>query len=217
MYQPDRSTQEFQIVQALRPLLAQKGYDWLPRLHQFRKSTKSGFSCLILSISTYEEASLAEAHLGVRIDDVENLAFPFTNGLTGFQPESMSVVSPMAKLFGQRYQRLSLQGPADLPEATATFTRQLEERGFAFLEKYGQLKALDQLLNKQPGETVPLVHNQINRCFRAIVTAKLMQRQDFPDIAAHYADFLADTLYAPKPTLDKYERLRQFLLHYSVN
>ncbi|HKK79430.1 MAG TPA: hypothetical protein VJ933_07355 [Phaeodactylibacter sp.] len=217
MYQSDRSTQELHIVQALRPALQQRGYVWLPRLHQFRKSTKSGFSCLILSLSTYEEASLVEAHLGLRIDDVENLAFPFTNGLPGFQPESMSLVTPIAKLFGQRYQRLSLQGPADFQRATTTFTRQMEEEGFAFLEKYGRLETLDRLLNEQPNEPVPLLHNQINRCFRAIVTAKLTQRDDFPDLVTHYADFLAEELYAPQPTLHKYERLRQFLLHYSMN
>jgi hypothetical protein len=217
MYQSDRPTQELHIVQALRPALKQRGYDWLPRLHQFRKSTISGFSCLILSLSVYEETSLVEAHLGVRIDDVENLAFPFTNGLPGFQPESMSLVTPIAKLFGQRYQRLSLQGPADLQRATTAFTQQMEEEGFAFLEKYGRLETLDRLLNEQPNEPVPLLHNQINRCFRAIVTAKLAQRDDFLDLAAHYAEFLTQKLYAPQPTLDKYERLRQFLLHYSMN
>jgi hypothetical protein len=217
MYHPDRSIQEQQLAQALHPLMRSKGYDWLPRLHQFRKSTENGFTCLILSTTAYEKESLTEAHLGIRIDHVENLAFPFTNGLPGFQPDSMSLVTPMARLFEQRYQRLPLAGEKSVEEATSQLKGQLESKGFAFLQQYSQLSQLDELLNAQPEAPVPYLHNQINRCFRAIVTAKLLQRQDFAALTEHYASLLADSLYAPEATKAKYQRLRHFLLHYSMN
>jgi len=217
MYHSERYTQEQRLAQALYPLMRSKGFEWLPRLHQFRKSTENGFTCLILSTTVYDEESLTEAHLGARIDDVENLAFPFTNGLPGFQPDSMSLVTPMARLFNERYQRLPLDGEESVQEVKGLLQQQLETEGFAFLERYSQLHALDQLLNSQPDEPVVYLHNQINRCFRAIVTAKLLQRQDFTRLADHYASLLSTRLYAPEATQAKYERLRHFLLHYSMN
>ncbi len=217
MQHPNISAQESQIALALAPALKSAGFDWLPRLHQFRRSHEEGFSCLILSLSEYETDSLIEAHLGLRIDHVENLAFPFTNGLPGFQPDSMSLVTPMARLFGKRFERLTVTDEASIGEAVQHFREQLAEKGLPFLQQYSRLQSLDELINDNPQATVPLLHNQINRCFRAIVTAKLLQRPDFLQLTAHYRQFLEEELYAPAQTLEKYERLRHFLEQYSMN
>lgn len=215
--QKHTSTQEGQIAEALAPLLQAKGYDWLPRLHQFRRSTEKGFTCVILSLSPFEDRAFAEMHLGVRIDDVENLAFPFTNGLPGFQPDSMTLVTPIAQLFGQRYERFELdpqEGPA---HAIQCFEQQLEMQGLAFLEQHNDLSTLEQVFNESPGERLPLVHNQINRCFRGLVMAKLKQRPVLDELAAQYGQALSEQCFAPQATLDKFDRLYAFLKHYSMN
>jgi len=213
----DTSTLEAQVAERLQPLLRERGYQWLPHLHQFRRSRSKGFSCVILSTSHYENGSLLEVHLGLRHDDVENLAFPFTNGLPGFQPDSMTLVTPMSRLFGKPYQRFEVRSQDSLDSAIEQLSSQLQEEGLEFLKDYSELAAVDRLLNAQPEEPVQLLHNQINRCFRALVSAKLRQRTDFAALAEHYARFLQERLFAPAPTLEKFGRLRRFLEQYSMN
>jgi hypothetical protein len=215
----ERSTslQEQGVVDALAQKLKKHGFDWLPRLHQFRRSSKNGFSCLILSSSPASSGSIMEAHVGLRMDDVENLAFPFTNGLPGFQPDSMTLVTPMARLYDQRFQRLNVKDEKDQEAAALLFGTQLEEAGLPFIEAYSTLAALDLLFNEAPEEPLALVHNQINCCFRGIVLARLTHRSDFEDIVRAYTTALESHLFAPAPTLTKFERLAAFLRHYSMN
>lgn len=201
----------------MSPPLKEHGFDWLPRLHQFRQSTENGFSCLILSSSPANSGSIMEAHVGLRIDDVENLAFPFTNGLPGFRPDSMTLVTPIARLYNQRFQRLTLQDERDQKAAARLFGAQFKEKGIPFVETYNKRSDLDHLFNHSPSDPLPLVHNQINRCFRGIVIAKLTQRPDFEAVVQAYATALRDTLYAPDATIAKFDRLAGFLRHYSMN
>ena len=209
--------QEQGVVDAMATPLKEHGFDWLPRLHQFRQSTENGFSCLILSSSPANSGSIMEAHVGLRIDDVENLAFPFTNGLPGFQPDSMTLVTPMARLYNQRFQRLALQDERDQKATARLFGAQFKEKGLPFVEAYSKLSDLDHLFNHAPSDPLPLVHNQINRCFRGIVIARLTQRQDFEAVTQAYATALRDSLYAPDATIAKFDRLAGFLRHYSMN
>lgn len=211
------SIQEQGVVDALAEQLKHYGFDWLPRLHQFRRSSEHGFSCLILSSSPATEGSIMEAHIGLRLDAVENLSFPFTNGLPGFQPDSMTLVTPMARLYGQRFQRLNLKDEKDQEAAAQLFGAQLKETGLPFIKQYSTISALDQLFNDAPSNPLSLVHNQINRCFRGIVLAKLVHRPDFKEVAQAYAHVLSEKLYAPEQTIAKFHRLCDFLLHYSMN
>ncbi|MEQ8703297.1 MAG: hypothetical protein RIC19_05230 [Phaeodactylibacter sp.] len=211
------SIHEQGVVDALASQLKQHGFDWLPRLHQFRRSTEHGFSCLILSSSPAAEGSIMEAHIGLRLDAVENLSFPFTNGLPGFQPDSMTLVTPIARLYGQRFQRLSLRDEKDREAAAQLFGAQLEESGLPFINQYSHIQALDLLFNHDPMAPLALVHNQINRCFRGIVLSKLVQSPDFEEVAKAYVSALEGKLYAPEPTLAKFHRLSDFLRHYSMN
>lgn len=215
----ERSTsiQEQGVVDALAQKLKKHGFDWLPRLHQFRRSSAHGFSCLILSSSPANTGSIIEAHVGLRMDDVENLAFPFTNGLPGFRPDSMTLVMPMARLYDQRFQRLNLKDEKDQEAAAQLFGAQLEEAGLPFIEAHSTLSALDQLFNETPDQPLPLVHNQINRCFRGIVLAKLTQQPDLDALVQAYKLALRDRLFAPDATITKFERLAGFLRHYSMN
>ena len=211
------SIQERGVADALSVKLKQNGFDWLPRLHQFRRSTEKGFSCLILSSSPATEGIMIEAHIGLRLDAVENLAFPFTNGLPGFQPDSMTIVAPLANLYGKRFQLLNLKNEKDQVAAAKLFITQFEDKGLPFIEEYNELSELNQLFNLSPSTTLSIVHNQINRCFRGLVIAKLSQSPDFEKIAEAYQQMLTNKLYATDQAVQKFERLKWFLQHYSMN
>ncbi len=204
------------LVEGLAAKLDGKDYIYTPQWEQFRKLTPGGFQSLILSVSEYPDASLFELHLGIRLDAVENMAYPFTNGLMGFQANSLTLVTPLAKLHGHSFQRFELAPGEEVGRPLDEIAGQLAHGGFSFLEKYNRLEEMEQLFNRHPHHPLPLVHNQINRCLRGLVLARLTDRTDFERLATLYRDRLR-ALRAPDATLHKYDRLRSYLRSYAPN
>ena len=185
-------------------------------LKQFRSATTIGFQSIILSASHYPDCSIVELHLGIRADAVENLAFPFTNGLTGFKKDSLTLVCPISKLFNSPFQRYEIRDRRDIDGVFSNFQKQLEEKGFQFLAQHKRLETLEHLFNDLPNEPLALVHNQVNRCMRGITLAKLCHSRDFEQLAQIY-EYQLSQLFVPKSTLERYQRLLNFLRTYSAN
>lgn len=205
-----------QVLDHLKAYLAQRDFFYVPAWNQFRRLTPTGFQSVIVSWSPYPDQSVLEIHVGVRHDAVENLAFPFTNGLPGFQPNSMTLVTPLARLYDEPHQRFGVATEADVKEVLPLIISRLQTRGVSFLEKYTRLEALDALFNARPGEPVQLVHNQLHRCLRAIAVARLVLRRDFESLGAFYRRQLG-FLAAPAAILERYERLLLYLRSYYPN
>lgn len=212
----DSSLLRHKLLEQLKSFLAARDFFFLPEWNQFRRLTPAGFQSVIISWSPYEDLSVLEVHLGIRHDAVENIAFPFTNGLPGFQQNSMTVVTPLSKLFGEPYQRFGVQTEEDVLKASQEILNRLSTRGVSFLEKYSRLEAVDTLFNAQPSEPIPLIHNQVHRCLRAIAIARLSLRRDFESLGGFYRRQLKN-LCAPEPIIDRYERLLLYLRSYSHN
>lgn len=198
-------------------LLEPQGYTWLPNLHQFRREEPTGFRCVILSLSPVPEGALLEVHLGIRSQLVEQMAFPYTNGLQGFLPDSMTLVFPLSKLFGKRFQRFDVP-PDGLPEAVLrTLGQQLSEQGLPFLERHSSTAALHSLFNAQPTAPLYLVHNQVNRCLRGLALAHLQDRAQLSQLTVTYRQSLKEQYFATPSALEQFERLAAFLLNYQPN
>jgi len=207
---------EEQIRTALQDFFEARGFAYLPALNQFRRPSHTGFQCVIMALSHYEDLSLLEIHLGIRQDEVEDLAHPFTNGLPGFRPNAMTLVCSMAKLFGESRYRYRLTDATRVQEAIQEIEGQFRKYARPFLQRYSRLEEFDQLFNSHPGEDVQLLHNQVNRCIRGIAIAKLVHRSDFDQLAERYRQRL-DELHATSVTREKFERLYQYLRAYSAN
>ena len=204
------------VVSGLALFLQPMGFVYVAQWNQFRRPTQTGFQSIIISMANYSDVSLLEIHLGVRQDTVENLAYPFTNGLLGFKPNSMTLVTPLAKLHGHSFQRFEVSISTDLRPILQEIQTQLNKGGFSFLDKYISLNELDNLFNRHPNHPLPLVHNQVNRCIRGIVMSKINKQPGFEALTQMYRDRL-EALRVPQQTLDKYDRLRSYLRSYSSN
>ncbi|TXB61458.1 hypothetical protein [Phaeodactylibacter luteus] len=198
-------------------LLEPQGYTWLPRLHQFRREEPTGFRCIILALSPVPEGALLELHLGIRLQLVEQMAFPYTNGLQGFMPDSMTLAFPLSRLFGKPFQRFDVPFEG-LPEAVfRVLEQQLSAQGLPFLERHSSVAALHGLFNAQPTAPLHLVHNQVNRCLRGLALAHLHDRAQLSRLIAAYRQSLEEQYFAPPSALEKFERLSAFLLNYQPN
>jgi hypothetical protein len=212
----DTATVEEWIMTALRPRLEAAGFSWHAPLHQFRRATPAGFVCVILAVSDFVDSALVEAHLGIRIDRVERLVFDHLNGAPGFRADSMTLVTPLARLYERRSQRFAVSDRASAAAAATQVAQQLDERGLSFLDTFSELLPLERLFNGAPEETVSLLHNPIHRCFRGLALAKLGDRPDLPALYATYREQLKEP-YAADWALVPFTALAQGLLGYSLN
>ena len=210
------TTVEAWTVAELRPFLEAAGYSWHAPLHQFRRPTPAGFVCVILSVSDFVDSALVEAHLGIRIDRVEELVFDHLNGAPGFRRDSMTLVTPLARLYEQRSERFPVSDRAGAAQAAAKIWTRIDDRGLPFLETFSDLLPLERLFNGAPDETVSLLHNPIHRCFRGLALAKLGERPDLPALYATYREQLKAP-YGADWALVSFTALAQELLGYSLN
>lgn len=201
----------------MQPLFQEKGFYFVPAFKQYRKLTPIGFQCVIFSFSHYPDGSLVEVHLGIRVDMVEQLAFPYTNGLPGFKEDSLTLVTPLARLFGMPFDRFDLVNRQDLVQASRKINYQLDEKGWQFLQANMRLTHLDQLFNNHPEKKLHLVHNQANRYLRGITIARLNQDPNFQSLAQIYRRQLKLLPTATDGIRHGFDRLFQFLLGYSPN
>ena len=95
------------LYEAMAVYCEPKGFKLIPSKNQFRKETTLGFQTIILSLGTHPKSTLFEVHLGIRNDTIERTAFQFTNGLTLFQRDSMTLVSSIARLQNIPYHLLT--------------------------------------------------------------------------------------------------------------
>ncbi len=207
---------EKQVEEVLGAFLEEFDFQWYPKFRQYRRETNLGFQCVILAFTHYEDLSLLEAHAGIRLDAVENLAFPFTRGLSGFRDDSMTLVTPLSRLFGRRHQRFELATEADAAKAAQEIVGQLEAEGLSFLNRYFNLRKMDILFNEEPEKLLPYIHNAANRCLRGITLARLTRRDNFEALVRAYRRQLR-LQYAADTTLERFEQLVNILRNYSEN
>lgn len=192
------------------------GFTYLPLRNQFRKTTDIGFQCVIISISPYPDAILLELHLGLRNNLIEDLAFQFTNGFSEFQKDSLTLVASFGKIQGKKYLRHEIKNKVDADSALKETLHFLEKKGFAWLKRHQDLKVIDHILNEEPTEKTLFMPNQVHRCLRGLVAAKMVNREGFSFLVKAYQTRL-NSLYAPSHQQEAFDRLSLFLDDYSAN
>jgi len=207
---------ESRVDEALQPFLEDLDFQWYAAGQQYRRETNLGFQCVITAFTHYDDLSLLEVHAGIRLDAVENLAFPFTNGLSGFRGDSMTLVTPIARLFGRRHQRYELATTKEADEAARDIISRLESEGLSFLDRYFNLSRMDALFNEEPEKLLPYIHNAANRCLRGITLARLARRDNFDQLVRAYRQQLR-LQYATENTLARFDQLVNILRNYSEN
>ncbi len=200
----------------LRGFLLEHEYYAMPEFGQYRQSFEDGFFAIILAATTYPDKTLCEVHLGVRLDRIENLVYPFTNGTRSFAEHSMTLITPLARLAGQDHLRYELFDPASATSALEDIQERLSQAGLDFLEEHSDLDSMDLLYNEESDRVAYLTHNRLNRCLRAITLARLSGREEYPDIVKACRRELREHFELPE-RLRRFDELARLLLRYCEN
>ena len=183
---------------------------------QFRRTLPNGFQSILFSVSELDEEIWLEVNLGVRIHAVEEVVQQFLDNSITYRDEALTLVASIGKLTNNKYFRYKINTPEDLKDVCEAMKLFMQQQGFAFLDNHSSITSLDKLYNSNPTKPTRYLYNQMHRCFKGAVLAKLSDRKQYAKVLDSYQYFL-DKLGA-KPTLaEKYDKLCNYLLYYNPN
>lgn len=206
---------EVKFYQRLEEFFQSKGFDLMMEQKQFRKSTQNGFQNIIFSVSETQKDFWIEVNFGVRHEIIEQIAQQFLNNARGYRPSANTLVISIGKFEEKKYFRFKITNEEDFSNTTNEITQFFEEKGFNFLEKAISLKFIEDILNDSPTMPCRYLYNQVHRCFKGVIVAKLTDNHHFTTITNIYRNFLLKN--GTDEDLLNYERLVGFLLHYNAN
>ena len=199
----------------LRAFFEDYGFTSYPQLKQFRRPTATGFQNVMVSTSG-EGPFTMEFHLGIRSELVEALAYQFLAAPVGFSQHATTVTVPLFRIDDSIPRKFHFHRPNDVDVACSLAIRSLRTHGFDFFADNNSIHALDRMLNAFPEEPSPYLYNQVHRCFRGLVVAKMAQNGAMPYLMETYKHVLEQRA-VPERLRVGYERLVVFLHHHSLN
>lgn len=187
----------------------------LPR-KLFYKKIEVGFQYIIPSVSQYEEEALAEIHLGVRHELVEELTQPFSQTLQVQKDQTFTLLTSEGRLCNQPYKRYSLKSEEDLEKFNQQLQAFYQKKGDTFLNEISSLESLDAIINQNLGKVHPYFFNQFQRCIKGLCVARLNQNLGFDELAETYHQLLQKKRI-PQQQIKLFENLWGYLKNFSLN
>lgn len=211
---------ETELYEKMGDFFARYGFVPLPEKKQFRKGTDTGFQNVIFSVTHYEAETWLEVNFGLRHERIEQVAQQFLGNLEAFRADANTLVVSIGKFNDAQYFRYKIGheegGTSELDDTCLEIQEFFVGRGFEFMNRHEGLGALHRLLNAEPTKPCKFLYNQIHRGFKGLITARLLNADDFLHLSDLYRNQLV-RLGASFHELHQYERLLSFLLYHSVN
>lgn len=211
-------TTEAKLYYALYDFFEAEGFRLLMDKKQFRKSTPAGFVNIIFSVSEYEKDTDAwvEVHIGCRNDQIEQIAQQFLNvNLVDFRADVNTLIISTGKYNDVKYFRYKIQNDDDLADTCDAIKEFMTYSGFSFLNSVIKLSDIDRILNSFPHKPSKYLYNQIHRCYKGLIAAKLNDSPRYQQLEDIYRDYLGK--FANETEFQNYERLTTYLKYYSNN
>jgi hypothetical protein len=183
---------------------------------QFRKVTLRGFQNVIFTATSYDEEIWLEVNFGCRCNQIEQIAQQFLGHSRDFWSESNTVVVSIGKYNDAKYFRYKIMTEPDIEDVCDIVKEFLLTQGFPFLLASDNLLALNDIFNKHPQKPCKYVYNQVHRSFKGIITAKLIDHENFLDLTAKHRENLI-RIGSTDEEMATFERLLSFLLYHSSN
>lgn len=175
------------LVEELGEEMGNRKFSPIPAKVQFRRMGQAGFQNCLFNITTYEDVVYIEVQLGVRIDKIEDIVFPYTRSSLSFKEDSHTLLISEAKLLGKRIKRYKVRDVYELDYAIHQINNFLWSQGFRFLAENRSLAKAETLLNAQPESPSLFFHNQFHRCLKGITAAYISRKPYRHKLAEVYA------------------------------
>jgi hypothetical protein len=207
---------EIALFDKLRLFFEQNGFVLMADKKQFRKVTPRGFQNVIFTATSYDDEIWLEVNFGCRNNQIEQIAQQYLGNTRDFWNESNTIVVSIGKYNDAKYFRYKIMTEPDIEDVCDIIKEFLLTEGFPFLASSDNLLALNDIFNKFPQKPCKYVYNQIHRCFKGIINAKLIHHENFLELTDKHREKLIH-IGATQEELLTFERLLSFLLYHSPN
>lgn len=171
---------------------------------------------MILGFGHYEDCTYVEVSFGSRLNIVEQLIAPYSHGLRGYQAESNTTITNLAKFQKEAHLRFEIRDEADLFRMAAHLRDFFRKEGFAFLDSLSNIGELDKLFNQDPTGACLVSFNHQLRSFRALAIASLNQNPNWEELAEYYRGLL-DKYSSPRVVIDRFNDFSRYLATTALN
>ena len=210
------SVLELTMYSKLQVFFEEHGFVLIADKKQFRKKTAFGFRNVIFTVTDYDDEKWIEVNFGVRHQEIEKIAQQFIGNSREFWDEANTLVVSIGKFNKAKYFRFKVSTEDDLVDTCLEIRKFMTHQGFSFLRNSEKLGQLNLILNGTMHLPCPFLYNQIHRCFKGLIAAKLAGHHDFLKLSEQYRSQVTK-LGGSDDDLIAFERLVSFLLYWSVN
>ncbi len=207
---------ETALYHQLTPFFERHQFLLLPEKKQYRKTTDTGFQQVLLSPTFYDSETVLAISLGCRNEQIEQIAQQFLTSQAVSRSDTSTLLVPVGQFSDFVSDRVCIHSEKELLHVCEQIEQFFTTSGFDFLAASGSLPALDRLLNNQPAKVCPYVFNQMHRCYKGLITARLNHSAQFDALVDTYRHLLISQTQNRYEQI-RFERLIAYLIYYSAN
>lgn len=187
------STKELklQLLQALQPPLQDNGFKLQKSKEQFTRTKAGVKQHFVLDFTIYEHLHVKPA-INLRVDSVEEIFHRSSGFEKQYQADTPTLSTSLQNLSGDtsKYEYV-IRGVDDVYVIASQLERDFCEIVLPYLQRYSELRAVDEALNSDPEHDS--VHYMMDylRCAHGVIVACMIERPDYNDLVDLYRRRLA--------------------------
>lgn len=205
-----------ELMTTLAPFFYAQNFELINEYQQFRRSFEGGFESVVFAFTAYEQESIGEVFLGIRLEAVESLMLQFSSYFSDYKPQATTLLVSIGRLQGKKHFRLQLKERESIVAQSQYIEAFMQEQGKNFLSSCHDIAFLDDLFNQHAEQAHPYFPNHYHRALRGLILAKLRGKYDLETLNEQYQNLL-DTRSPIASQKEKLARLANFLQQFSFN
>lgn len=206
---------EGHVFDDLTPFLRKEGFVLHKHMKQYRRDTSTGSQSITISMAGDGPYTL-DVHLGIRSELVEALVYQFLSGPKHYASYANTIIAPLARAAKGAPRGFRFDQPEELSGVVSHVMELISSGAFRFFDRHVTIQSLHELLNDQPEKPTRFLYNQLHRCFRGLIVAKMADSPSFFHLMDVYHQTLLDR-GAPREVMRGYDSLSILLANFSLN
>lgn len=176
--------------------LADFGFKLDNRSLHYVKEIPLGKQMVFFHHTQHQGGSYLEYHLGIRIDQVENIVHRFLPSLGDYKERSITLVETMDRIDEKMPRRFLVENDLEINQVIREVESFLVKKGFRFLDRISSGQELEQYFNADP-KTPIVTQNFTYRSARGITLTKLFNPDNYNKNKKTYLNMLNEKQVTP--------------------
>jgi hypothetical protein len=191
--------------------LADFGFKLDKRSLHYVKEIPKGKQMIFFHHTHHGEVSYLEYHLGIRLDEVENIVHRFLPSLGDYKERSITLVETLDRIDKEMPRRFLVENDSEINDVIKTLENFLVKKGFRFLDTYSDGNNLENYFNRDTSQPIA-TQNFTYRSARGMTLCMLFNPSEYGKTKKKYLDMLNEKQVTPF-TLASFINLIDYLEH----